>query len=501
MLVSARHNTPPPTSTAAPAGARGRSHTRGRAWLRVARLVAIYALTLTGLAAALGPIGPSIDDDLAAAKTASAALRYDRALADYAAASAADAADPRPFCGAGDVYMTQQLYPNAATAYGRCAALAPHDASAQLRLGDALNATGNTSAARGAWSAAVALGSLDAHRRLALLDERQFQMDAARREWNVLPYNDPQAREHLGFLALWNGDDTTARLDFLAVRATPNPYAQQITDDGFVVYAALPVTSATGLGLLGYDFIRAGLPGFAIRPLRAAVALDPAFGDAHAYLGWALWQTGETAAARPEIALGTRLNPKLSFAWFAAGEVAVADGKTQAALADFTTGVDHDIKNPVLWLAVAQTSLALYDYVPADIAFDNAARLSTDPSYTVALLRFYVDHAFGIARDRAQIAASLALQRFPQSEPVRYYIAAVFDLYGYPTLAYATAQAARALDPTDPAPYVLLARYDEADGDYVAAALELRTALALRPNGPFAAQARRLLAPIADISV
>lgn len=499
MLATERRDTPPPSLDTAPAFFARRA--RWRTILHWARLVVLYTLALAGLAAALGPIGPSVDDDLAAATAARAALRYDHALADYAAASAADASDPRPYCDAGDVYMLQQEYAQAATAYRRCAALAPTDGSAPLHLGDALSAAGNVAGARDAWNTAVARGSRDAHRRLALLDEQQSRMDDARREWNVLPYDDPQAREHLGLLALWNGDYPTARLDFLAVRSTPNPYARQITDGGFVVYAALPVTSATGLGLLGYEFLKAGMPAFAIRPLRAAIARDPTFGDAHAYLGWALWQTGQPAAARPEIALGVRLNPRLSFAWFAAGEVATASGNTQAALADFNTGLEEDAKNPILWYAAAQAALALYDYVPAELAFGNAAQLSTDPAYTVALLRFYVDHAFGLARDRARDAASTALQRFPRSEPVRYYVAAVFDLYDYPTLAYQTALDARALDPTDPAPYVLLARYDEADGDYVSAALELRTALALRPDGPFAGQARVLLAPIADISV
>jgi Flp pilus assembly protein TadD len=497
MLVTARRDPPPAQALSAPPTAR----TLWRSLLHWARLVVLYTLTLAGLAAALGPIAPSVDEYLSAAKAARAALRYDHALDDYYAASAGATTDPRPYCGAGDVRMLQQEYTDAAAAYGRCVALAPGDPSARLRLGDALNAAGNPAGARAAWSAAVTLGSLDAHRRLALLDERQSRMADARREWSVLPYSDPEAREHLGLLALWDGDYETAQRDFLAVRATPNPFAQQITDSGLVVYAALPVTSAIGLGLLGYDFLKLGLPGFAIHPLRAAVALDPRFGDAHAYLGWALWQTGQSADARPEIALATHLNPRLSFAWFAAGEVAAADGNAQSALADFNSGISDDAKNPALWSAVAQASLALYEYVPAEIAFGNAAQLSTDPAYTVALLRFYVDHAFGIARDRARDAASTALQRFPRSEPVRYYVAAVFDLYNYPTLAYYTAQTARALDPTDPAPYVLLARYDVADGDYVSAALELRTALALRPDGPFATQARNLLAPLADISV
>jgi len=501
MLVTTRRETPPPTQIAAPESSRDPSRTRWRTLLHWVRLVVLYAIALAGLAAVLGPIGPSVDEYLAAAKGARAALRYDHALEDFAAASAADATDPRPYCGAGDVRMLQLEYAEAATAYSQCAARAPDDASARLRLGDALIATGNAAAARAAWNAAVGVGSLDAHRRLALLDERQSRMDDAQREWSVFPYNDPQAREHLGLLALWSGDYQTARLDFLAVRATSNPYARQITDGGFVVFAALPVTSAFGLGLLGYDFLRADLPGFAIRPLRAAITLDPRLGDVHSYLGWALWQTGQQTDARPEIALGTRLDPHLSFAWYAAGEVAAADGNAQAALTAYYAALSHDAKNPVLWSAVARMSLALYEYVPAELAFGNAAQLSTDPAYTVSLLRFYVDHSYGLLRNRAQDAASTALQRFPHSEPVRYYVAAVFDLYGFPTLAYYTARTATMLDPADPAPYVLLARYDEADGDYVLAALELRTALALRPDGPFAAEARALLAPIADISV
>lgn len=499
MLVTTRHTSPPgPIVASRP---RHSPLARWRVRLHWARLAALYILVLAGLVVIIAPAGPSVDDYLAAARTARAALRYDHALEDYAAASGVDASDPRASCGAGDVRMLQQEYADAATAYRQCAALAPWDAAPRIALGDALNAGGDLEGARAAWNAAAALGSMTAHRRLALLDERQARLDDARREWLRLPSTDPQARAHLGLIALWNGDYQTAQLDFLAARATPNQFAQDITDGGFVVFAARPVTDATGLGLLGYLFLKAGMPGFAIRPLRAATTLDPRFGDAHAYLGWALWQTGQTAAARQEIALGVLLNPKLSFAWFAAGEVAAADGNARAALADFQRGLNDDIKNPVLWAEAGWMSLTLYDYVRAEIAFDNAARLVTDPAYSVLLLRFYVDHAFGIARDRAQKAAFTALKRFPRSEPVRYYAAAVFDLYGYPTLAYYTAQDARSLDPTDPAPYVLLGRYDEADGDYVSAALSLRTALALRPDGPFAAQARRLLAPIADISV
>src|SRR5579872_4389178 len=85
MLVTTRpHGRPPdaptpmpPAQTAAPASPRAALRARWRTLLHWARLVALYTLALAGLATALGPIGPSMDDYLAAAKAARAALRYD----------------------------------------------------------------------------------------------------------------------------------------------------------------------------------------------------------------------------------------------------------------------------------------------------------------------------------------------------------------------------------------------------------------------------------------
>lgn len=465
-------------------------------WLRIS---ALYALALAGLAIATGPVGPSVSSYLAAAASARAVYRYDRALAWYAAASAQVPDDPRPRCLAGDVYMLQQEWQSAATAYRKCAALSPHDANAWLKLGDALNAAGNLSVAGSAWQRAASAGSLTAHSRLGLLDERLQRIPEALREWSLLPASDPEALAHLGMLALWRGDYDVARSDFIAARAVPNQYADQVVDSGFVLFAAQPEAGPLGLGKLGYLFLKAGMPALALAPLRQAVATDPPFGDAHAYLGWALWQLGDTAAARSEIASGLRLAPYLSFADFASAEVAAGDGKSSKALDLVQRGLELDVRNPALWSLDGQLELAQYQYAQADVALSNAAQLSNDPAYTIALLRLYTTHGFGLTTGRAQAATITALQRFPDNSEIRYLMSEVDSELGYYTIAYYTAVQAQALDPTNPDPYVILARYSANQGDYVAAALDLRTALALRPHGPLAAQAATMLAPLASI--
>lgn len=470
---------------------------RGRGLVYWLRIGILYALAFAGLALAVGPIGPSVNQDLAAAATARATYRYDRALAWYTAAAARAPDDPRPQCLAGDVYMLQREWQSASGAYRACTQASPRDPNAWLKLGDALNAAGDLSGARGAWQQAESVGSVTAHRRLALLDERQQRFPEALREWALLPPSDPQALAHLGLLALWRGDYDTARTDFIAARAIPNQYAEQVVDGGFVLFAAQPQAGPRALGQLGYLYIRAGMPSFALAPLRQAIADEPEFGDAHAYLGWALWQLGDTAAARPEIAAGLKNAPYLSFAYFAATEVALADGKSERALALAQQALTHDARNAVLWSLDGHLELSAHQYALAEIALDNAAQLSNDPAYTIDALRVYVAHGLGLATGRAHAATISALQRFPENSEITDLVSAVDSELGYATVAYYTAVQAQALDPTNPEPYVLLARYSLNQEDYVAAALDLRTALALQPNGPEAAEAAALLAPLA----
>ncbi|MGZ3600797.1 MAG: hypothetical protein ACXWQ5_14050, partial [Ktedonobacterales bacterium] len=361
---------------------------------------------------------------------------------------------------------------------------------------------GDDAAAESAWRHAAQLGSHEASRRLGLLYERQSRFDDALRAWSALPAGDPQGREHLGLLALWRGDYATARASFVALRAEPNAYADEMVDNGFLVLAARPPQDATGFSLLGYRFLSIGLPSLSLAPLRAALALAPHDGAAHAYLGWALWALGQQREARQEIATGLRLAPQISFAWYATGQLALADDNAQRAADAFDHAAALDPNNSVIWAASGRLAIARRDYIAGELALERAADLSHDPADTVALLDLYADRGLHLlTTDRAREAAFEAVRRFPDSEPIRYLLAVVYDHIGQLSFAYYAAHDAIALDPSDPGPYVLLGRYAFNSGDYVTAALNLRLALALRPHGAQADEARALLAPIEDIAV
>jgi tetratricopeptide (TPR) repeat protein len=477
----------------------GRSWPNGRT-RRVALGVCV-GLALLVVVAAGAAAEPGEQQYLTAAATARAAFRYDRALAWYSAASVSDPADPRPHCLAGEVLLLQGEPRASVAAYQACVARAPGDGMAWLGLGRARSRAGDTQGAEAAWQRTASLGVDVGLRQLGALYESQGRFAEAEATWDRLPTDDGQTLAHRGFLALWRGDVGTASADFAAARQVGSADEQRLEQDGLVTLADAPPSGATGLGRLGYAFLAAGMPQFALKPLQQAVALAPRMGDAHAYLGWTLWLLGRQAEARVEIALGTRLAPKLSFAWFAAAEVAAAGGDNTEGLADLRQALDLDNRNPVVWAEAGHLELAQHDYIAAELALGNAAQLSNDPSYSILLLHLYADYHFGLTTGRALRAATTAVGRFPESEPMQFLLAEVFDELGRSDEAYYAATTALALDPTDPGPYILLGRYAENQGNYVAAALDLRTALALQPEGPEAVQARDLLSPIADILV
>jgi Flp pilus assembly protein TadD len=146
-------------------------------------------------------------------------------------------------------------------------------------------------------------------------------------------------------------------------------------------------------------------------------------------------------------------------------------------------------------------ALARGDYLEAELDLESAARLATRPDETAALLHFYLDHGYGMTNGRALAAATTAERRWPGSEPVTALYAQIADVSGRSDLASYAAQAAISACPSDPAPYVLLGRYAEDEGQYVTAAGYLRVALALQPDGPWSSQATALLAPLHGLAV
>ncbi len=458
---------------------------------------ALVALVLALATLFCAPQQPGVATYLSAATQARADYRYDLALADYAQASSASPSDPRPRCATGQVYSLQGLYLQAVAAYRACAALNPAAGAAWLGLGDALARNGDTSGALDAWRRAGVDGDWDGYARLAQRAEGLGQLDEAARWWSQMPQDNEMAQGHLGLLALAQGNTAGARAHFSSLLTSRSAYAAQLRLASVFLYATQTPTSAPVEENIGYALLTLGEPGVALTPLRRAAQLAPQDGLAHAYYGWPLWLLGQRAAARSEVAAGLRYSPALPFVLYAAGEVALTDGKPAVALAEFQSALAVTPNNPALWSAAGDAALVEANYVTAELSYGNAAQESNDPEYAIALTRFYLDHGLGTGPNgqALQVAFSEA-RRFPTNEPLIFLEGQIYDSFGEQTNAFYLFEQATILAPADPGPWYYLGVYAAANGDVVPAVVDLRTALALQPDGPFAARARHTLAQI-----
>jgi tetratricopeptide (TPR) repeat protein len=465
---------------------------------RASSLVAL-ALVALALVVALAPQRPGVTALLNAAAEQRAVYRYDRALALYAEVRAEVPGDPRPACAAGDSLALQHEPVAAVAAFQTCVALAPGDANAWLALGDALAATGRASddeASATAWRKAAQLGGAEGWARLAERAERLGQLDAATSAWAQVPPDGALgdlAAAHLGLLALARGNAEAASAHLARVAHSTSNLAIKMRNAGVFLFAQRTPVLALDWEGIGHALLSLGLPALALGPFQRAVALAPGNGSAHAYYGYTLWILGQRAAARPQITAGLVDPPILPFAYYAAGQVALSDGKAAQALTDFQTGLRSDPHNAALWSAAGDAALASGQYLVAELSYQNAAQESDTPDAIIALIRFYLAQGLNIGDGTALQAARDGFTRFPQSEQLVYLQGLVYIAMDQSDYAQGLFQLARRLDPTDPGPWLYIGRYAAASGDIVSAVEDLRTAIALQPNGPYATQARAAL--------
>jgi predicted Zn-dependent protease len=302
-------------------------------------------------------------------------------------------------------------------------------------------------------------------------------------------------------LALRQLDFASAQRYFIAARELPGFYGQEAVDAGYVQLAALGALSTNASTAIGVTFVNAGLPLFARAPLERAVAEDPEDAAAHAYLAWVNVLSGQQDAAGAQVSLALTFTPADPFARFVAASQEATRGEWAAAAADCTVGLQHDDRNPALWLLLARSQEGQRAYLDAELSYENAADLAAEPEYTQHLLEFYIGHRLGLTDGRAYSAAVRAEMRWPGNAALRKLEGQIDDLIGQPAKAYASWTAARDLAPGDPEPWFMLGHYAYVGGDLTAAVVFLRTAVALQPGSDWAAQARNLLAPLPNAAL
>ena len=225
---------------------------------------------------------------------------------------------------------------------------------------------------------------------------------AAQTAYQTLAERDPadaEARERLGFLLAL--EDSAAAWPHLS--AADTPFAQDLL-------AALEEKEpAARLTRMGQVALAHGEPALAALALRRAIALSPAFADAHALLGYALDRTGHPEAARAHLETAARLAPDSPLARSLLGLHWLNRGDPPAARPHLEAAYDLDPQNPAFALYLAFLYAALGQYAVADIWLAEATRLAPeDPAIWEPVACFYLDRFPGDARG---VVATRALVR------------------------------------------------------------------------------------------
>ncbi|MCP4543586.1 MAG: tetratricopeptide repeat protein [Chloroflexi bacterium] len=202
---------------------------------------------------------------------------------------------------------------------------------------------------------------------------RDNPTDSLAREWlGVLLFDDdPIAIQHL-FAA-----DTDLSLRLLAVLQEPG-----VADNP-------AYTSA----LVGQVFLEEQEWVLAARHLKRALADNPDYADAHAYLGHVFDQMGYPDEAGFHLTRAVELFPDSTVARTFLGLHYERLGNVSAARAQYEIAYDLDPENPATCVEIGHTWAAEGRYVAAEIWLEEAVSLQPDdPVLWQILTRFYLDH-------------------------------------------------------------------------------------------------------------
>ncbi|MFL7793307.1 MAG: tetratricopeptide repeat protein [Anaerolineae bacterium] len=282
-------------------------------------------------------------------------------------------------------------------------------------------------------SAAVdASTTTDVRHTLARAHVELRQWDTARAEYETLLQSDPNdtlAHERLG--ALLVGSDAAA---------IQHLYAAE-TDLSIELLAVLERPDALDnpayvQALLGRVLFEAREWALASNHFEQALQFDPAYPDAHAYLGYSLDQMGYPREAWPHLLMAVSWAPDSAVTHIFLGMHYDSQGDSVAARVEYEAAYDLDPTNPATCISIGKTWADEGRYVAAEIWFLAAVSLQPeDPTLWEILVRFYLDHTITFAGQAVAVADKL-LELAPDD-------AQAYDLRGWAAFQvgdYVTAQ-------------------------------------------------------------
>jgi Flp pilus assembly protein TadD len=221
----------------------------------------------------------------------------------------------------------------------------------------------------------------------AYLEMRDW--DGAREAYEALLQDSPgdaMARERLG--ALLVGDDPVAIQHLFAAGTDLADALLEALEQPGVAEGP-----AYAQALLGRVLFEAEEWALAAYHFERALDLEPAYPDAHAYLGYALDRMDRPKEAWPHLLMAVSWAPDSVVTRTFLGLYYEGQGDYAAARAEYETAYDLDPTNPALCVAIGHMWVAEGRYVAAEIWLSEAASLQPDnPIWWETLAHFYLDH-------------------------------------------------------------------------------------------------------------
>jgi tetratricopeptide (TPR) repeat protein len=426
---------------------------------------------------------------------------------DYAAAATAlaDAAERLPYMGsvvyqAGLAELAAGKYEPAIQYIQSAAALDGWTPDKRVALGDAYSGHGDQNAAADQWSQALKDRPTDAAllQRLAGTYEttgRYTDTVAILTSLVALGQATPDMQYRLALLtAADSPSDALARLA-VVIQVAPNRAANARALQQAIQTGLQAKDEAYTFGLTGFTFIQIQEWALAEKALRHAVAINPNYARAHAYLGLALDSQNKDGRSAYETAL--KLEPNSPWINYMLGVHWRHLGESGTAINYFNRAVALDPQNPAFAAELANTYAADADLTEAEHWFREAVRLAPQDAHLwLVLARFYCDQNYHIA-DEGLPAARQAVGLAPND-------AAAVDSLGCALLltddlvnAEKNILRALSLDANLPSAYDHLGQLYLRQNKTPEAEAAFNHALALDPDGPYGHQAFQALIALA----
>jgi len=247
-------------------------------------------------------------------------------------------------------------------------------------------------------------------------------------------------------------------------------------------------------GRAGYELIQMQEWALAGLALTQAVALNPAYADAHAYLGLALDMQGQDGAASYRRAV--ELAPESPLTQFLFGLHYRRLGQAAQALPYLEAAQKLDPANPAIAAEMGGAYAALNDLPQAEHWFSEAVRLAPrDAQFWLLLARFHLDYDWKVPElglPAARQAVGLDAESAAAHDTLGFALVLTGDLLN----GEESLKRALQLDPELASAYYHLGRLYLQQDKTAEARAALEQAVTLDPDGPYGNLALRALASL-----